>query len=385
MARSLTDTTAISPAVHGVVDLDEVAAAALAGLATGRDTSAGVTWQVDRLCSSVNLTTERLDRVHGRLADGAPWSIVAKTLRPASDSPYWELIPEDFHESVLRNLDWTDEPRLYECGLGDQLPAPLRMPRVCSIARTPDRITVWMEDVPDTVELDPARLARAASALGRLAGCWDEPQAVDRFGLDRRSMAELFFGKITYFDLALQSDAEFWRSPAVRAAADDHHRADLFSLAGAMPALLERLDALPHGAAHGDAAPDNLREPGDGDLVAIDWSYGCVAPIGSDLGQLIAGAALAGAVAIEELHGLADDLVAAFLVGLHEAGGRAHAAVDTAAVELAWVTTMAVRATCSMLLLDEPPEDAEAAQRLLAHRAAVGRFGLDRALRLIDR
>ncbi len=379
MATSPAGPTPGPPEVHGELGMDDVTAAAVAGMLTGRDTSGGVTWQVDPLCSVVNMTTERLDRVHGRLTDGTPWSLVAKTLRPASDSPYWEFVPEPFRESVLRNLDWTDEPRLYECGLGDHLPAPLRMPRLFWIARTPDRITLWMEDVADIGEVGPARLVRAATALGRLAGRWDERTAVERFGLDRRPMGELFFGKITNFDLALQSDPGFWQAPDVVAAVDDRHRDDLFALAEAMPALLEQLEALPHGVGHGDAAPDNLREPGDGDVVAIDWSYGCVAPVGSDLAQLIAGAALCGDLPAESLDQVADDLVAAFVGGLRDEGR----AVDPAEVEHAWVTTFTTRTTCSALLLDEPPEDPTAAAQLLARRARVGRFGLDRANRLL--
>jgi hypothetical protein len=379
MATSHAGPTPGPPEVHGELGMNDVSAAALAGMLTGRDTSGGVTWQVDPLCSVANMTTERLDRVHGRLSDGTPWSIVAKTLRPASDSPYWEFVPEPFRENVLRNLDWTDEPRVYECGLGDQLPTPLRMPQLFGTARTSDRITLWMEDVADTGEVGPERLVRAATALGRLAGRWSEQAAVERFGLDRRLMSELFFGKITNFDLALQSDPGFWQAPDVAGAVDERHRDDLFALADAMPALLERLDALPHGVAHGDAAPDNLREPGDGDLVAIDWSYGSVAPLGSDLAQLLAGAALCGDLPADALDEVADDLVAAFVGGLHDEGCD----VDGALVEHAWVTTFTTRTTCSALLLDEPPEDPAAAAQLLARRAAVGRFGLDRAARLL--
>ena len=35
------------------------------------------------------MTTHSLDRYAGTLTDGTPWSLIAKTLHPASESPYF--------------------------------------------------------------------------------------------------------------------------------------------------------------------------------------------------------------------------------------------------------------------------------------------------------
>ncbi len=97
------------------------------------------------------------------------------------------------------------------------------------------------------------------------------------------------YDKLSNFDLPIMAHDTFWELPAVSGVVDACYRGDLGRLAAIAPALIDRLDQLPHGMAHGDASPSNFREPGDGTVVAIDWSYGSVAPLGADLGQLVAG------------------------------------------------------------------------------------------------
>ena len=59
------------------------------------------------------MTTHSLDRYTGTLTDGTTWSLIAKTLHPASESPYFEMIPEEHREPTLVALNWRDEPRMY--------------------------------------------------------------------------------------------------------------------------------------------------------------------------------------------------------------------------------------------------------------------------------
>lgn len=325
-----------------------------------------------------NLTTARLDRVQLTLDDDNTCSVVAKTLHPASEAPAFAAIPPEHHQQVLEDLHWLDEPDVYRSGLGAALPEPLRMPTVYLVDDSADGVvTIWMEDVDDLVPWSLDRYRRTATALGALAGRWTGPEAVDRFGLHSRSMERLFYGKITHFDLPFQADDTFWADPHVQAAVDDDHRADLARLADAVPDLLARLATLPSGVCHGDASPDNFREAGDGTVVALDWSYGHVGQIGSDLGQLLVGRFESGAAEVDEIPAIADTILDGFIEGLTAEG--ATATVDE--VRTAWATHLAVRSVFSALVLDHRPDlDGDDRADLLRRRAATARFGIDLAL-----
>ncbi|MGE4164265.1 MAG: hypothetical protein AB7G23_21305, partial [Vicinamibacterales bacterium] len=145
----------------------------------------------------------------------------------------------------------------------------------------------------------------------------------------------------------------------------------------AMPALLAGLRTIPTGVCHGDATPDNFREPGDGAIVALDWSYGHAGQAGSDLGQLLVGRFESGAADVEEIPAIAAAILEGFTDGLAAEG--AAATVDE--VRAAWATHLAVRSVFSALVLDHRPDlEGDARAELLRRRAAVARFGLDLAL-----
>jgi hypothetical protein len=325
-----------------------------------------------------NMTTNSLDRYAGTLTDGTPWSLVAKTLHPASESPYFEMIPDEHREPTLAALNWRDEPRMYRSGLGDQLLGDLRMPRVHAIDESTDRIRIWMDEVVDINSWDPTRYHRTAMALGRLGGAWTGARAIDELGLGHRIVGDLFFGKIVNFDLPTQADDQFWRDPAVADAVDDRYRRDLFDLAERMPAMIGRLDDLPRGICHGDATPHNFLEPGDGTVVAVDWAFCNVDSLASDLGQLLAGRFESGAADTREL----DAIASAVFDGYRE--GLAAESVEIAAdvLERAWATHLAIRSVFSALIVDHLPDlDDDVRAELIGRRAVLARFGLDLALK----
>ena len=376
------------------LDVHEDVITTVARAATGSPGATCGRWRIEPSPHRVeNMTTDRLDRVVGELDDGTTWSVFAKTLHPASASPLWQHIPPEHHAAVLADLHWLDEPRLYGCGLAERLPDGIRMPALLHVSEGhagegPGSeghgvVTLWLEDVADEGAWDLDRYHRSARALGRLGGRWPEERAMAELGIGRRPIERLWFGKLTHLDLVLQADDAFWEDPAVASVVDDRHRADLERLRDAVPGLLARLSALPHGLAHGDATPDNLREPGDGTVVAIDWSYGSSAALGSDLGQLLAGRVESGvghALDPGELPAVGAAIVDGYLEGLASEGCEA----DRAAVEEAWATNLAVRSVFSALILDHRPDLGGAdRQDLLARRAALGRFGLDLALRVL--
>ena len=321
-----------------------------------------------------NMTTAALRRYRGQLPDGSQWSVVAKTLRPASESPLWDLIPEEFRPEVLRNLDWHGEPRLYDLGLHAHLPPGLRPPRIYKIERADNAITIWMEDVADQGQWTIERYRRAAFALGRMAGRWPEARATEELGLSRRNLHNLFFGKITNLDLQILAQDSFWDSPPIAELPDAALRDDLFSLAERMPGLLDFAETLPHGMAHGDAAPANLLEPGDGTIVAIDWSYGSCGPVGCDLSQLVAGRYDSGEGSPHEIEALIPAVLDGFCDGLTEEGST----VTRDQVRSAFAVHLAVRTVFSLLIPEaQGPLEPEDLRRMLVPRAALARVGLD--------
>jgi hypothetical protein len=247
------------------------------------------------------------------------------------------------------------------------------MPLVYAIDETPDLVTLWMENVDDVTPWDLDRYRRSAAALGRLGARWPGDRASQQIGMGSRPIAGLFFGKVTNNDLVIQADDAFWASDVVASVVDSRHRSDLFRLADSMPSMIEELERLPHGMCHGDAAPDNLREPGDGSIVAIDWSYGHVGPLGSDLGQLLVGRFDEARETLEP-EAIATTVLGGFLEGIGDVS-------DVASVERAWATHLAIRSVFGALLLDRPDLDETDQAAILARRARVARFGLDLALR----
>jgi hypothetical protein len=338
-------------------------------------------WSVAPLTHRIeNLTTERLDRVDGVMSDGSTWSVVAKTLRPASDSPAFASIPVEHHAQVLEDLRWLNEPDVYRAGLGAELPAPLRMPAIHLIEEhASNRLTIWMEDVADVTPWDLGRYRRTAEALGALGGRPYGHDAEERFDLRPRDIAKLFYGKISHLDLPLQAVDAFWESPEISAVVDTDHRRDLLELAATVPLLLERLAVAPRGVCHGDATPDNFREPAEGEIVALDWSYGHLGELGSDLGQLLVGRFESGAARIDEVEPIAVAVFDGYCAGLERSG----ADVDPTQVETAWAVHLAIRSVFSALVLDHRPDlGPDERLDLLRRRAGVARFGIDLARRV---
>lgn len=324
-----------------------------------------------------NMTTRAIERRCGRLPDGRSWSVVVKTLQPASAHPGFAEIPEEFHAQVLEDLHWLDEPRVYRSALGAMLPAPLRIPVVAAIVEDGAEVSIWMEDVDDVTPWDVARYRRTAEALGALAGRWTGEEAAAH-GLGRRDIGRIFFGKVLHHDLPAQADDGFWSDAVLAELVDADHRRDLLRLADAVPALLAAAGPLPLGVCHGDATPDNFREPGDGAIVALDWSYGHVGHVGADLGQLLAGRFESGAAADDDVEVLA----ATILDGYLEGAARVGRAADPDAVHLAFALHLALRSAFSALhLAHRAGLGDEERRQLLGPRARLGRFAIDLALR----
>ena len=317
-----------------------------------------------------NMTTAGLAIVRGTLVDGTVFALFVKTLRPASASPIWSMIPDLARPQVLVELDWLDEPGAYRSVLRTDLPSGLRIPRLWHVVESEEQIQLWLESIDDQGVWDTVRYHRAATALGGLSGRWPAERVTAELGFGRRGLAFLWSGKTSQFDLPRLADDSTWRHPAF--AADPDLRADLRRVIDIVPSLIQHLDELPEALAHGDACPANLLHVDDG-IVAVDWSYASNSSIGSDLGQLLAGRFVDGSADPDQIAAVAETIHDGFVGGLAAEGST----VDEAAIEHAFITHLLVRA-----VFDAVATVADVAPSQAACRVALARFAVDRALQL---
>jgi hypothetical protein len=336
-------------------------------------------------CVLTNMTTEDLARVRfGAHREGG--SVVVKVARSPRHSPLWQQIPADHREAVLTELPWRAETDMYASPLASLLPPGLRMPVLYAIDELNDeRLALWMEDVVERPGAwDTSDYALAARALGRLAGRFTEGAIPAEIPVQRRDLRRYFFGRVQLGTLpVLRADAT-WSHPLVAGAVDAALRHDLEMLVMAAPGLLDRVDRLPRTLAHGDACPQNLLLPAaERDVVvAIDWTFAGVCPVGMDAGQLLAGRAESGELEPVELPNVFERVVDAYLAGLDEE----RPGMDPAGVRLGIIGNLVIRSAFTALpveLLDVHDTgeagDVAGLKTLFQRRARYARFLVDLA------
>ena len=208
-------------------------------------------------------------------------------------SPAFRFVPEEMRECALASVPFEAEPRVYRSDLADRLPPGLTMPRAYAVVDLDAESTaLWLEDVPAVAaRWDRAALAHAAQLLGRLAASPRvRPLATVADPGQHRTLRSYAEGRLGLYVVPALHDDAIWRHPLVAAAFDDALRRDLVAAADTLPAVLAELEALPHGAAHGDACTRNLLVAADRpDLTLIDFGFWGPQPYGFDLGQLLLG------------------------------------------------------------------------------------------------
>jgi hypothetical protein len=325
-------------------------------------------------------STEALDRVVARTTDGHEVRVFVKTIRSLRHWPMIGMLAGPDRQAAIDRFPWRTEADVYASSLVHGLPDGLRAPRIFAIEDLgDDRIRIWMEDLPeDKATWDLARYAAAARLLGRLAG------QTHRDGL--QADAPPLFGGLrmlwamriaTTVIPALRDDAT-WLHPLMVAvaASDPALREDLLTLADQAPSILESLDQLPRGLAHGDACPQNLLPDPErrGGFVAIDWGFAHLGPLGSDLVQLLTGRADSGALDADDLPPIQEAILAAYLEGL----GDERVDASPAPVRRAFLGGLVVGKAFSALPLERlggPVDDA--AVTFFQARARYARYLLD--------
>ena len=304
------------------------------------------------------------------------YTYFVKLLRHPRRWPGLAYLPDQAsRDEFVGFFPWRFELDMYQCGIGDVLPAGMRTPRLHHVKTTDgEHLGLWWEFVPERpAPWDLADYRRAAFLLGRLAARRRDGADVNRLLPQVCTQAHPAGSSLRFFTdrrilrgvrPALQA-GQIWRHPLARAAlrqsGDPALPGDMLTLAGRLPGVLDMLDRLPQTYAHGDASPQNLllpaREPGT--VIVIDWGFGSLLPVGFDLGQLLVGLAHAGKSDPSALPDIDAAIFPAYLEGLAAEDYRA----VPAQVRLGYLGALAARSALSALpleLLSRPPaQDAE--------------------------
>jgi Phosphotransferase enzyme family len=325
-------------------------------------------------------STERLERLLAQTRDGRTVSVFVKTIRSLRHWPTIAMLPEPMRGETIARFPWRVEAETYASDILDALPSGLRAPTVFSVEDLgDDRVRIWMEDVaaPEAA-WDEATYTRAARLLGRLAGRSMREGFPDGSPRLFPGLRFIFEGRTLAVDLPALRNDETWRHPVmVRVArADPDLRADLLGLGEEAPELMTMLESLPRSLAHGDACPQNLLpDPGEPrGLVAIDWGFVGLEPVGYDLGQLLVGRFENGDLGVSDLAPLSDLIEDGYVAGLGDEGWTG----DRQDVRRGFLGGLLLRSAFSALPLDRlrgPVDDATV--ELFASRARYARFLLE--------
>ena len=340
----------------------------------------------------------------GSIATAGVWRVTVTSGRTAAiaatffvklvrDTRLWPLLSrlpggDAARAEFVTYYPWHYELDMHQAGIGALLPEGLRTPALHYVTRPDDsHMGLWSEYIeqrPGDWTLADYRLA--ARLLGQLAARRRDGAAVNdalpAIARQPGSALRFYTGLRVLSGIlpALQA-GRVWDHPvlreALRQAGDPDLPADMLALGERLPRLLDLLDKLPQTYAHGDASPQNLLLPAGepGTIVAIDWGFGTLVPVGFDLGQLLVGLAHATGSDLSLLPAIDAEIFPAYLDGLAREGYH----VDPAQVRAGYLGSLAARsALCAIPVeqLADGPGSAEVTA-LFTRRLRLTRLMLD--------
>ena len=287
-------------------------------------------WDLQRLSGGLELGSS-IYRLHGAAAvEGRPdqdWSLILKAIQPDAE---WN------DPQACRY--WKREPQAYRSGLLHALPGPVRAPRCYDVQDQPDgSVWIWMEDVQDA-QGHPwplERYAQVARQLGQFNGAYLAGRPLPGEDWLTRDWLR------NYLDHAAPMVAFVRQNPAhpiVRAMLPGMTLPLTFALWHERERMLRVLDDLPQTFCHQDAFARNLFYR-RGQVVALDWGYAGIAPVGAELAPLIGVACTLGRFPSDQAQAVDQACFAGYLDGLRQAGWEP----DARQVRLGFAVSMLLR------------------------------------------
>jgi hypothetical protein len=223
---------------------------------------------------------------------------------------------------------WKRELLAFESGMLANLPEAVRVPHCYGVTEHQDSGWIWMEEiVPST---DPhwsmEHYHLAARQAGRVAGSFlgslplpDQPwlsASFYRSALDDGTRWAAFMDET--------SSVNAWQSPIVQQAFSDSLRSRVKRIWREKQRIFDTFDRLPQVLCHYDFHRRNLmiRENTDGlqELIALDWAFCGLGPIGADIAELVGGSTYYFEVEPAQLPDFEETVLDGYLAGLHDSG-----------------------------------------------------------------
>jgi hypothetical protein len=254
-------------------------------------------------------TTAEIVRYGGTSSDGRTWSAILKVLRR----------PE-----ARRTADWRREADVYASGFLDSLPPGITAPRVYSIDDADDQVSLWLEDVAESVPVWPLdRYAVAARDLGRFNGAYLAGRARPDAPALRSDWLAAWVAMTGERGLEVLDDLEFTDHELVRRAVPRDDLDRIRALYRQSARLLAELEQLSPTVSHLDAWRANLiarDRDGRTETVAIDWSLLGLAPAGQEIAVFVTGPRVWLSLVPADADVIGERSFAAYLDGLRDAG-----------------------------------------------------------------
>ncbi|MGH2489896.1 MAG: hypothetical protein ACRDF9_00170 [Candidatus Limnocylindria bacterium] len=254
-------------------------------------------------------TTAQLARYTGTTADGRTWSVISKVLR--SPESRW-------------TADWRREADVYASGFLDSLPPGITAPRVYGIDDAEDQVSLWLEDVVESVPVwPPSRHAIAARDLGRFNGAYLAGRAKPDAPPLRSDWLARWVAMTGERFLEVLDDPAVRGHALVRRAVPRACLDRLRALHGQRTRLLAALEHLPLTVSHLDAWRANLiaRDKDSAtETVAIDWSLLGLGPAGQEIAVFVTGSRVWLSLDAAAAESIGELSFASYLDGLRDAG-----------------------------------------------------------------
>jgi hypothetical protein len=263
------------------------------------------------------------------VADGedCSWSLVLKTIQPDLQ----------FDDSQGYRY-WKRETQAYRSGLLQELPGQVTAPCCYDIREQSDRsVWIWLEDIQDEQEhpWSIERYARVARHLGQFNGAYLAGRPVPNDAWVAHDWLRKYLDHAApMIDLIRQNPAH----PTVRSMLPGIALPLTLAFWDERTRMLDVLDKLPQTFCHQDAFGRNLfyrREQ----VVALDWGYAGIAPVGTELAPLIGAAFGLARFPSSQAKELDQACFEGYLEGLRQAGW----APDPRQVRVGYTLTVTLR------------------------------------------
>jgi Phosphotransferase enzyme family len=261
-----------------------------------------------------------------------PWSVIVKIVHASGD-------PFGGGSDPASANYWEREALIYRSGLLEDLPG-IRAPRCLGIDRT--RVVearIWLEDIPKGCgpPWSAARYRLAARRLGEFNGAYLAGRPLPPPGHLSRDWLRAFVGDFGPAFARLPSVRD---EPFVRRCWPGGLLDRVLRLWEDRETFLRALDRMPQTFCHLDAFPRNLLFDGTGrEVVALDWSYAGIAPVGAELAPMVAGSVSFFDAEPERMRSIDEVVFAGYLRGLRAAGWDA----DPRLVRLGYTAAASLR------------------------------------------